>query len=250
MRSLRLGQRLVQLGFLVAVALAWHLATAWGQVSPLLLPPIASVYREFILLFAAGAFWPDLGVTIFELVVAFLIAACCGTVTGYLVSRSTYATKVFDPLFSGIYSIPAILLFPLYVLVFGLGPASKIAIGTTIAFFPITLSTIAGFRNVDRIYVTAARSMGASSRQLFMRVMLQAAFPVIFAGLRMGLSLAFLSILGAETIASLSGLGHRIVELGENMETTEMFAYIIFVILVAFFLNSAVAFAENRRSHA
>ena len=165
---------------------------------------------------------------------------------GYAVSRSGYSVKVFDPLFAGLYAIPAILLFPLYVLFFGIGPPSKIAMGATFAFFPIVLNTIAGLTYVKRVYVVAAQSMGASAPQMFWSVMLPAAFPVLLTGLRMGLILAFLSILGSETIASFSGLGHRIVELGENLDTSKMFAYIVFVIAIALVLNAAVSFAESR----
>jgi len=191
-------------------------------------------------------FWPDLKVTLYELGVAFSIAAVAGSAIGYVVSRSRYAIRVFDPLFAGIFAIPAILLYPLYVLFFGLGPGSKIAMGATIAFFPIVLNTISGLSRVDSAYVTAARSMGASSPQMFWSVMLPAAFPIVLTGLRMGLILAFLSILGAETIASFSGLGHQIAGLAENMDTASMFAYIVFVLLIAFLLNFAVSFAEAR----
>jgi ABC-type nitrate/sulfonate/bicarbonate transport system permease component len=246
MTSSRLAPRLVQLGFLGVVVLAWYAATMRGHISSLLLPPLGSVYRELISLLETGQFWPDLGTTLYELAMAFLIAASAGTLIGYAVSRSGYATKVFDPLLAGLYAIPAILLFPLYVLFFGIGPASKIAMGATIAFFPVVLNTIAGLRYVSGAYVTAARSMGASPRQMFWNVMLPAAFPVLLTGLRMGLILAFLSILGTETIASFSGLGHRIVELGENMDTAKMFAYIVFVMGIAFLLNAAVSFAESR----
>jgi ABC-type nitrate/sulfonate/bicarbonate transport system permease component len=242
----RLAQRLVQVGFLVLVALSWQIATIRGGVSPLLLPPPAAVYREFLSLLMTGMFWPDLKVTLYELGVSLSIAAVSGSAIGYIVSRSRYAIRVFDPLFAGIFAIPAILLYPLYVLFFGLGPGSKIAMGATIAFFPIVLNTISGLSRVDSAYVTAARSMGASSLQMFRSIMLPAAFPIILTGLRMGLILAFLSILGSETIASFSGLGHQIAGLAENMDTASMFAYIIFVLMIAFVLNLAVSFAEAR----
>jgi NitT/TauT family transport system permease protein len=151
---------------------------------------------------------------------------------------------VFDPLFAGLFAIPVILLYPLYELFFGLGPGSKIAMGATFAFFPVVLSTISGLSRVDRSYVTAARSMGASSTQMFWSVMLPGAFPVVLSGLRMGLILAFLSILGSETIASLSGLGYQIKGSAENMDTAIMFAYIVFVLLIAALLNFVVSFAE------
>jgi ABC-type nitrate/sulfonate/bicarbonate transport system permease component len=241
----RIAERLVQLGLLVALVLAWHLATVKGHVSPLLLPPLVAVYHEFVALLVSGGFWPDLKVTLSELAGAFSIAAIGGCVTGYLVSRSGYAVKIFDPLLAGMYSVPAILLYPLYILFFGLGSGSKIAIGATIAFFPVALNAIAGLSYVERGYVTAARSMGASNWQMFWCVMLPAAFPVVLAGLRMGCILAFLSILGAETISSLAGIGHRIASLAEAMDSARMFAYILFAVLAAFVLNTAVSFIET-----
>jgi ABC-type nitrate/sulfonate/bicarbonate transport system permease component len=245
-KNSRIAQRLVQLGFLALVALAWQIASVRGGVSPLLLPPPAAVYHEFLSLLTTGMFWPDLKVTLYELIVSFSIAAVAGSAIGYAVSRSRYSILTFDPLFAALFAIPAILLYPLYVLFFGLGPGSKIAMGATIAFFPIVLNTISGLARVDSVYVTAARSMGASPLQMFRSVMLPAAFPIILTGLRMGLILAFLSILGSETIASFSGLGHQIAGLAENMDTASMFAYIIFVLMIAFLLNFAVSFVEAR----
>jgi ABC-type nitrate/sulfonate/bicarbonate transport system permease component len=133
---------------------------------------------------------------------------------------------------------------PLYILFFGLGPASKIALGATISFFPIVLSTVAGFSRVEPMMVTAARSMGASDLQLFRFVLLPAAFPVIIAGARLGFTVALLCSIGSETLASLAGLGHKIVELSEGMEMPRMFAYIAFVVAIAAILNLVVSRLE------
>ena len=160
--------------------------------------------------------------------------------------RSRTLIAVFEPLLAGIYAIPIILFLPLYVLFFGLGPLSKIALGATISFFPVVLSTIAGFGSVEPIHVTAARSMGASSWHLFRYVLLPAALPIILTGLRMGFTVALLSIIGSETIASLAGLGHRIVHLAEAMEMARMFAYIVFVVAIAVVLNMVVTGLEAR----
>jgi ABC-type nitrate/sulfonate/bicarbonate transport system permease component len=165
---------------------------------------------------------------------------------GYLIRRSPYWIEVVEPLLAAIYSIPIILFLPLFVLFFGLGPASKIALGASISFFPIVINTIAGFGHVDRLFVTAARSMGASDYHLFRYVLLPAALPVILTGLRMGFTTALLSIIGSETLASLAGLGHRIVHLAEAMEMARMFAYIVFVIAIAVTLNAIVSTFEAR----
>jgi ABC-type nitrate/sulfonate/bicarbonate transport system permease component len=242
----QLASRAVQVVFLLGLFVLWYCATNFWGVNHLLLPNPVAVFHQLTDILDSGEYLPDLRVTATEFVAAFVLAMTSGTVIGFFVSRTRYSIRVFEPLFAGIYSIPIILLLPLYVLFFGLGPASKIALGTTISFFPIVLSTIAGFGNVDRTLVTAARSMGASNYQLFRYVLVPAALPVILTGLRMGFTVALLSILGSETIASLAGLGHHIVQLAEAMEMSRMFAYIAFVVAIAVLLNVAVSHLEAR----
>lgn len=241
-----IGSRAVQVGFLIGAVALWHVATARGSVSPLLLPRPDAVVRELIDVLATGEFVGDLGVTLGELAAAFALSSIAGLTAGYLISRSRYWIEVFEPLLSGAYSVPIILFLPLYVLFFGLGPASKIALGATIGFFPIAMNTIAGFGSVEEIHVVAARSMGCSEYQLFRRVLVPAALPVIVTGLRMGFTVALLSILGSETISSLSGLGHRIVHLAENMQMARMFAYIAFAVAIAVVLNLVATLLEQR----
>jgi ABC-type nitrate/sulfonate/bicarbonate transport system permease component len=240
----RMLSRAVRVVFVLALLALWYLATTQWRVSHLLLPNPVIVWHELKDVLGSFEFWPDLRVTLSELAIAFAISSLGGITLGYLLSRSQFLIRVFEPLMAGVYSIPIILFLPLYVLFFGLGPASKIALGTTISFFPIVLNTIAGFGYVDRIYVVAARAMGASDYQLFRYVLLPAALPVILTGLRMGFTVALLSILGSETIASLAGLGHKIVHLAEAMETARMFAYIAFAVAIAAILNVIVTRLE------
>jgi ABC-type nitrate/sulfonate/bicarbonate transport system permease component len=236
----------VQVAFLVGLLALWYVSTNYWGVSHLLLPKPVNVFWHFVDIIKTGEFIGDLQVTLSELAFAFMISCSTGITFGYLISRSPYAIKVFEPLFAGMYSIPIILFLPLYVLFFGLGPQSKIALGATISLFPIILNTIAGFGYVERTYVLSARSMGASDVQLFRYVLLPAALPVILTGIRMGFTVALLSIIGSETIASLAGLGHRIVHLAEGMDTARMFAYIAFVVAIAAILNTAVSSLEAR----
>jgi ABC-type nitrate/sulfonate/bicarbonate transport system permease component len=242
----KLASRSVQILFLIILVTLWYLATTRWRVSPILLPNPVTVFHELTDVIKTGEFIGDLRITLTELAIAFTISATAGMAIGYLISRSQYLIKVFEPLLAGIYSVPIILFLPLYILFFGLGPASKIALGATISFFPIVLNTIAGFGYVDRIFVVSARSMGASDYQLFRWVLLPAAFPVILTGLRIGFTIALLSILGSETIASLAGLGHRIVHLAEGMDTARMFAYIAFVVAIAAFLNAVMSTLEAK----
>jgi len=245
----RWASHAVQLAFLIGLLLLWYGLTTWGQVSPILLPNPLAVLHELTQVLMTGEFVDDLLTTLSELAFAFTISMVLGTVIGYLISRSPYLIEVFEPLLAGIYSIPIILFLPLYSLLLGLGEASKIALGATISFFPIVLNTIAGFGNVERIFIVSARSMGASSYQLFRRVLLPAALPIILTGLRMGFTLALLAILGSEVLASLAGLGHRITELDEKMDRAHMFAYIMFAVVIAAVLNTIVTRLEARGKH-
>ena len=242
----QLAVRVVQVAVPVALVTLWYLATTRWGVSRILLPNPVDVVRALGHVLATGEFVDDLRVTLTELAIAFTISVSAGILLGFLISRSSFRIRVFDPLLSAIYSVPLILFLPLYILWFGLGPASKIALGASISFFPVVINTIAGFGHVDRLFVTAARSMGASDYHLFRHVLLPAALPVILTGLRMGFTTALLSIIGSETLASLAGLGHRIVHLAEAMDMARMFAYIVFVIAIAVILNTIVSTLEAR----
>ncbi len=239
---------LTQAAFFVVLFGCWFVSTESEFISSLFLPKLGNVAHEFKRIIVTGEAWAPLKVTLTELGFAFTNAIVCGTFIGYLVSRSPFLMRVFEPLFSSLFAIPLIIFYPLALLFFGLGPGSKIAIGSTLGFFPIVLNTITGFGHVDQTYLKAARSMGASGFLLFWRVLLPAALPIILTGLRIGFILTFLSIIGGETIGSFAGLGHEIVFHAEAMSTAKMFAYIIFIIIIAIILNSLVFYIERKGS--
>lgn len=232
--------------FLLLLLVAWYIVTAKDLVSSFFLPRPDRVFQTFWQILASGEAVEELQVTLFEYVVACPIAAVLGLTAGFLVSRTQYRVRVFEPLVAGLYAIPIIVFYPLSVLIFGIGPASKIAHGVLFGFFPVCLSTIQGFARVDPIYLRLATSLGASSRQILRRILLPAALPSILGGLRLGFMLTFLAIIGGETIASLAGLGHRIVWYAEGMETVRMFAYVIFVIFIAASMNGVLSLFERR----
>ena len=186
--------------------------------------------------------WLTLG----EIAAAYALAVAGGLWVGFVLGLRKTLGRIYEPLLAALFAVPSVVWYPSLMLFFGLGPASKIALGATISFFPIILNTIAGFGYVDRIFVLSAKSMGASDVQLFRFVLLPAAFPVILTGLRIGFTVALLSILGSETIASLAGLGHRIVHLAEGMDTARMFAYIAFAVTIALILNTVTSTLEAR----
>jgi len=165
---------------------------------------------------------------------------------GWLLTRSQLLTRAFEPLVSGIFAIPITLFFPLFILFFGIGPASKIAYGAVYAFFPIVLNTIAGFAQVDRRLIDAARVMGFTRVGILRHVLLPAAFPVILTGLRIGFFICFASVLGGEAISSASGIGHNIALAAELFEPARMYAWILCVVAAALGLTALASAIERR----
>jgi ABC-type nitrate/sulfonate/bicarbonate transport system permease component len=238
--------KVIQLAFIAGIVLLWYAVTVTQWISPLFLPNPVEVFWMFVRIITTGEAWPDVQVTFTEVAIAFPLAAVTGTLVGYLVSISRYGMRVFEPLFSGIFAIPIIVFYPLSVLIFGIGPESKIAHGAMFGFFPAVLNTIQGFSTVNPQLLRFAHAAGGSRAQILVRIMFPAALPALLTGYRMAFILTFLGIIGSETIASLAGLGHRIIWYAEALDTVKMFAYIVFVIMLAFVLNLALSAAETR----
>jgi ABC-type nitrate/sulfonate/bicarbonate transport system permease component len=220
--------------------------TAAGSVSRLFLPTPSSVGDAFFALVRTGQFWSAVRVTLTTIAEAYAIAVVAGLFTGYLVTRSRFATEAVEPLIAGLFTIPITLFFPMFILFFGVGTGSKVAYGAVYGFFPIALNTIAAFSTFEERYLRAARSMGASRWETFRHVLLPGAFPVLVNGMRIGFFIAFASVLGGETLSSIAGVGRNIALAAELMEPARMYAWISFVILTAISLNMLMSSLERR----
>ena len=242
----QLSARLIQLAFVAAFLGAWTVIGHTGAISPLFLPPIEAVWSALTTLVRTPQFWSAVQVTLTTIAQAYFIAATLGILTGYAITRSRFAIRVLEPIVSSAFAIPITLFLPLFILLFGIGTASKVAYGAAYAFFPIALNTIAGLAGVEERYLSAAKSMGFSRLGTFRHVLFPAAFPIILTGMRIGFFICFASVLGGETISSVSGVGRNIALAAELMEPARMFAWISVVIVTATLLNGVVSALENR----
>jgi NitT/TauT family transport system permease protein len=154
-------------------------------------------------------------------------------------SRSAYA--YFNPLLQILRPIPPIAYVPLAMLWFGLGNPPAFFLISLGAFFPVLMSTIAGVRSVDDIYVRAARNLGAGRRTLFFRVMIPAATPHIMTGIRVGFGVAFIVVIVAEMIAVNNGLGYRILEAREYFWSDKIIAGMITIGVLGLAIDAALA---------
>ena len=246
MRRRAYWAHLIQLGFVVIVAAAWYWSTATGSVSKLFLPAPAAVWFSLSQLVVTRQFWSAVEVTLMTVAQAYAIAVVGGILAGYVISRSRFRIDVLEPIIAGLFTIPITLFFPIFILFFGIGTASKVAYGATYAFFPIALNTIASFANVEPHFLRAARSMGASRWDTFRHVLIPSALPVLLGGMRIGFFICFAAVLGGETLSSIAGVGRNIALAAELMEPARMFAWIAFVVLTALVLNLVLSGFDRR----
>ena len=238
--------RAIQLAVVVVVLAIWVSLTSAHAVNALLLPGPLAVIAALGHLVGAPSFWGAVGVTAFTTAVAYAIASVAGVVVGFFVGRSPVLTEAYRPVLAGIFSIPLTLFFPLFVVSLGLGPPSKIAFGALYGFFPVVLNTIAGFSGVDRLFLRAAQSQGATRVQMLRYIFVPGAWPIVLTGLRIGFFITFASVLGGETLSSASGIRHAIAHEGDLLDSPVMFAWIAIVVTVTIVLNLVLSVIEKR----
>jgi ABC-type nitrate/sulfonate/bicarbonate transport system permease component len=237
----------VRLGAVALLLIVWEIAARWF-IDPLFISPPSRV------LLSLGTVWHTNGVpaalrlTLFELAVAFAIAVVIGLTVGLAVGLRPFARRSLMPIILLLYGLPQITILPLFILYFGIGPASKIAFGVTHGMFPITIAIVAGVQNLKPILLVSARSMGASRWQILRWVVFPHMIPSFFAGMRLGMSGALLGVLLAELYVSTAGIGHFTTMFTENFDPTKLFGLVAMLATMAIMLNEIVRRAETRFS--
>ena len=244
------GGPLIWLGRLLILALffaAWERVSDLGLINPILIGQPTGIAR-FLWegLFVNGSLINDLGWTMLGTVLAFVLGSGAGILVGMLFVTSPTTESLLNPIFMALNAMPRIALAPLFLIWFGLGLGSKVAVGFSLAFFIVLSSTVAGGRGVNPDHITLARTLGASGFQVFRKFVLPSAVPVIFNGLRLGLVYSLLGVVGGEIIASEHGLGQALQLLADSFNTNGVFAIIILLALVSVCIMAAMNWLENR----
>ena len=189
-----------------------------------------------------------LRITFFELFVAFVLSIAIGVAVGLTVGLNRFSHRSFMPIILLLYGTPQITILPLFILYFGIGPASKIAFGVTHGMFPIMVTVIAGVQNIKPILLVSARSMGANFWQLLRWVIFPHMIPSFFTGMRLGMTGVLLGVLLAELYVSSAGIGHFTTMFTENFDPTKLCGLIAMLAAMAIALNEMVRRAEIRFS--
>jgi len=251
-RTLRAYQALL----LVLVFVVWHVLT-----SPTLLPPVyfddankaAFFFGEPLKVlsrlwnwFASGEIWAHLWVTLVETMLAFFIGTVFGVVIGLWLALSPITSAILDPYIKGLNAMPRIILAPIFAVWFGLGIASKVALGVTLVFFIVFFNVYQGVREVSPNVLANARMLGASPRQLLRHVYLPSAMSWVFASLHNSVGLAFVGAVVGEYLGSASGVGYLILQAEGVFDINTVFAGILLLTAFALILDWVVGLVERR----
>lgn len=193
--------------------------------------------------------WTDLGWTMAGVISSFVLGSVAAFTVGLMFVRWPGLERFADPYFNAFNVMPRIALAPLFILWFGLGLGSKVALGFTLTFFIVLSATVAGIRGVSQDHVTLCRTLGASATTTFFQVTLPGAVPVIFSGLRLGLIYALLGVVGAEIIASEKGLGQTLAYLGSTFDINGVMALLLVLALLGVAIVRFMTWLEKRLLH-
>lgn len=221
----------------------WELAARF-VVDKMFLSPPSRVYGEIGKLFSTKGVNQALGVTLYELGIAFAIAVAIGLAVGLSIGLSAFGRRTFMPVVLLLYGTPQITILPLFILYFGIGPASKIAFGVTHGIFPLIMAIVAGVQNLKPILLTSAVSMGASRWHILRYVVFPHMIPSFFTGLRLCMSGVLLGVLLAELFVSAGGIGHFTSMFTQNFDPTRLLGLISVLAVMAIALNEIVRRAE------
>lgn len=232
------------MGLVVSVALLalWELASRLAILSPRYFPPPTAIGAALVDRLTAGELAAETFVTLTRLAVAFALAAVPAVPLGLLMGMARPVRDAVEPYIAFLFPVPKIAMLPFFLILLGVGEPAFVLTGAISAFFQITISTLAGVQTMDPRFLDVGRNYGAHGLRLFRKVILPAALPAIFTGLRLGLGLALVAIVAVEFIATKSGLGHLVYRHWQMLSTTEMYS--------AFALVGALGLVLTRGLHA
>jgi NitT/TauT family transport system permease protein len=193
----------------------------------------------------SGSLWPHLAATLEESLLGLAIGAAAGISLGFSLARSPMLAQVFDPYIKMLNAVPRVVLAPLFLLWFGLGIWSKVALAVTLVFFVMFFNTYQGVRDADRVLVDNVRMLGATERQLVRHVLVPSALTWIFSSLQTSLGFAMVGAVVGEYLGATRGLGYVISQAEGTFDTTGVFAGMTVLGLVVVIVSTGVTRLER-----
>ncbi len=249
--------RLWQVALLVGVFLVWHVMTKPGLLPPLFFDndrqaafffgePVKIAARIWAWFVTNADIYRHLAVTLTETLLAFGIGSVLGLATGLWLALSPTASAILEPYITALNSMPRIILAPIFAVWFGLGMASKVALGLTLVFFIVFFNVYQGVKEVSPVVLANARMLGANAKQLLRHVYLPSAMSWVFSSLHTSVGLAFVGAVVGEYLGSSQGVGYLILQAEGSFDINTVMAGILVLTAFALLLDMAVGRIERR----
>ena len=229
----------------VAIVGTWEGAARAGLIDPFFVSQPSAIATRLAAWLGSGFLWPHLAVTLQEAGLGLVLGGLIGTAAGFALARWTTAASIVEPYIMMLNAVPRVLLAPLFLLWFGLGIWSKVALAVTLVFFVMFFNAYQGVRNADPVLIANARMLGATERQLVRHVLLPSALSWIFSSLQASLGFAMIGAVVGEYLGATRGLGYVISQAEGTFDTTGVFSGMVVLSLVVVVISSGVSRVER-----
>jgi ABC-type nitrate/sulfonate/bicarbonate transport system permease component len=209
---------------IIVVGSLWEFVVRTFMADSLFIVPISEIAVELYRWFSEGTIWPHIWVSAQEFLAGFALAIAVGIAIGVVMGFSKSVYSLLNPWVALLYATPLIVMTPFFILVFGVGINSKIALAFTVGVFPMIVNTAAGLRASEEKFIELARSFGASSRQMVLKILFPSAVPYILSGLRLSSGRALMGVVVGEFFISRAGVGFLIAQAAQTFRIARLFA--------------------------
>src|SRR5262245_39054335 len=230
----------------IALVLSWEALVRRGTLDASLTPAPSAILDALVRLARRPEVLQSLGVTAWEVLAAFLIAAPVGLGVGFMLAEAPFLGAVFRPLISFLFGVPKSIFLPVFILMFGVSIPQKIAFGVFTTLFVVIVGGIAAVESVPRELVTVSRVYGATRWQVAREIYLPAMAPILLESVRLGMIFNITAVLLCEIYGARDGIGYRIAAWGENLQMPQLYAALVIVAVAAVAVNEALRAIERR----
>jgi ABC-type nitrate/sulfonate/bicarbonate transport system permease component len=244
----RLTAVLMPVASIVLVLVIWQVLSALGVIRAQFFSSPVEVFAHGFVLIQTPGFWGNVGQTVFEYVIGFVAGVVVGVPLGVLMGWRTRLRQTLEPFLTSLYVSPSLVLLPVIVLMFGIGPGSKIAIVLLETLLMVSVNAMAGIRQTDPDLARAARSFAASDAKLFTAVLVPGALPSVLVGLRLAAGRAVTVVIVAELYGGVVGVGTLISGYGSSFQIPELLFLVGAVAIFGYLVTTALRVVESRVS--
>lgn len=228
----------LRVGIVVTVLVAWEALAMSGLLFRDVVPSLQAIGKALVALLVRADFYANLGITLTEVALAVVIGGALGLAVGIALGARRFLSDAYEPLLLYLGPTPKIVFFPVMLMWFGTGVGSKIALGALSCFFPVAISVAAGMRGIDPVLIRVGRSFRAPAWTMVKSIYLPAMRQPVVNGFRLGLGVAIIATLLAETKLSNRGVGYLIIQAYATFDMPSMYALLIVLFVLAIGLNA------------